>query len=211
MKGLTKINNEFKALFGTECIIIEKPDYIEVFSIQPGIVVQEIIMKCKKTNSGWTVFKCSRGSDFKIGTFAEKEYALCVLYIYYAKLYLEPETNHKFLKILRKYENYNELSEACNLIETKCEAKYFSPEIPKKDTVCLDYTNNLFTIYYIKEDNTKIKIVECEQFSRAICVLYNYAIALRNFKHFYSKVSKVNKTCENKYEELLQYYFGHRW
>lgn len=203
------MNEELKDLFGTECVITEDPDYIEIFSTQKGEVVYEIVYKCKKTTDGWTVIRCSRGSNSKIGTFSEKEYALCVLYMHYANGYLDPEMNHKFLRVLSKHKSYDELSEACSLIEIECEAEYFSPKIPRKDTICLDYKNNLFTIYYLSKDNTKLKIVECEEFSRAICVLYNYAIVLKNFKYFYSKVCKINKTCKNKYEELLHHYFGH--
>lgn len=202
------MNQELKELFGTECVITEKEDYIEFLSIKPGIVVYEIIYKCKKTDDGWTVIRCSRGSDFEIGTFLEKEYAICVSYIHYANGFLAPEMDHKFLRDLRKYKNYDELYEAYNLIETQCESKYFSRKTPKKDTVCLDYENNLFTIYYLNQDNTKLKIVECEGFSRAICVLYNYSIILRDFKYFYDKVSKISNTCENKYEELLRHYFN---
>lgn len=200
------MNTDLKSLFGKECVIVENSDNIKIFSTQHGEIIQETIIKCKKTNLGWIVLKCSRGQDSEIGTFSEKEYALCVFYIYYASLYLRPDTNNEFLRILRKYENYNELPEACKLIETQCESKYFSPEIPRKNTICLDYTNDLFTIYYLKNDNTKIKIVECKSFSRAICVLYNYSINLKNFNEFYSKLLKVTNICENHYEELFRYY-----
>lgn len=202
------MNSELKSLLGINCKILEKPDNIKVHYIEENMMAnQENYVKCTKTELGWTVYKCSRGQDFEIGTFKEKDYALCVLYIYYASTYQEPEINHSFLRILRKYENYSEISEAYKLIETKCESKYFSKETPRKNTICLDYTNNLFTIYYLKRDNTKLKIVECEHFSRAICVLYNYSIILKNFNNVYENLLNANIICENNYEELLQYYF----
>lgn len=202
------MNQELKELFGTECVITEKEDYIKFLSIKPGIVVYEIIYKCKKTDDGWAVIKCSRGSDYEIQVFSEKEYAICALYMHYAKAYLSPETDHKFLRDLSKYTSYDEIDEACNLIETKCESKYFSRKTPKKDTICLDYENDLFTIYYLNKDNVKLKIVECKGFSRAICVLYNYSIILRDCKYFYDKLSRVNNTFINKYDELLRHYFN---
>jgi len=202
------LNNEFKKLFQKNYKVTEEINSIEIFYINCGMIEQEMYIKCKKSALGWTIFKCVRGNNFEIGTFIEEEYAICVMYVLCAKNFEGVKENNNLKRSLRTCQGENAKVQAIQIIESECELKYFSLDKPKKNAICMENVNGLYNIFYLSEDDSRVNIVSDATFNRALVVVYNFSILLKEFNKIYTQITTNYSTCKNHYEELLRYYLN---
>lgn len=202
------MNNELKKILPINYKTIEKVDSVEIFHINYGTIEQEVYIKCKKSALGWTIFKIVRDSNFEIGTFIEEEYAICVVYVLCMKNFEEVKVNNNLKRSLRNCDGDNAKFQANEIIESECESKYFSLYKPKKNSICMENINELYNVFYLCEDNSRVDIVSDATFNRAIVVVYNFSILLKEFNKIYEQLIKHYPICKNHYEKLFRYYLN---
>lgn len=202
------MNNELNKLLKANYKVIEEINSIEIFYVNNGIVEQEMYIKCKKSALGWTILKSVRGNNFEIGTFVEEEYAICIIYILCVKNFEGVKENNDLKRSLRTCCGEDAIAQATEIIKEECELKYFSLDKQKKNAICMDNINELYSVFYLSEDDSRVNIVSDATFIRAIGVVYSYSILLKEFDEICTQLIKHYPTCQNHYEKLLRYYLN---
>ncbi|GEM_PF-2853537 len=202
------MNNGFKELFQSNYRVIENTNSIDIFYMNCGIIEQEVYIKCRKSTLGWTILKSIRGNNFEIGTFSEEEYAICVLYTICVKNFEVIKVDSNVQRKLRKCEGENAKVEATKIIGSECESKYFSLDKPQKNSICMENIKELYNVFYLSEDHNKINIVSDVNFNRAIVVVYNFSLLLKEFNKIYEQFINQYPIAKKHYEELFRYYLN---
>ncbi|GAA0086269.1 hypothetical protein UT300007_27080 [Clostridium sp. CTA-7] len=200
--------SELNKLLNTNYKVLEEADTIEIFHISYGNIEQEMYIKCKKSSLGWTIYKNVKGNNYEIGTFVEEEYAICMLYVVCIKSFEGAKEDINLKRSLRACNGENAIVQAVEIIKGECELEYFSLDISKKNTICMENVNGLYNIFYLCEDDSRINIVSDATFNRALVVVYSYSILLKEFNKIYTKLSIYYPICQNYYKELLRCYFN---
>jgi hypothetical protein len=201
------LKNELNKFLNANYKIVEDVESIEIFHISDGNVEQEMYIKCKKSALGWTIFKSVRGNNYKIGTFME-EYAICITYVLCVKIFEGVKEDNNLKRSLRACQGENAIVQATEIIKSECELKYFSLDNPQKNAICMENVNELYNIFYLSEDDSRVNIVCNATFNRAVAVVYSYSILLKEFNKIYTQLLMHYPTCKNYYKKLLMYYFN---
>lgn len=203
------MENRFNKLFERNYKIIKKSDGIDIFHINyDGIIEQETYIKCKQSALGWTILKSMRDNNSEIGTFAEEEYAVCIIYVLCERNFERAKENNNLKRSLRDCYGKNALAQATQIIKGECEPKYFSLDKPKNNAICMENINELYAVFYLSEDGNRVDIVSDATFGRALGVVYSFSILLKKFDEIYEQLMKYYPTCKKYHGKLLRYYLN---
>ncbi len=122
-----------------------------------------------------------------------------MLYVLCIKSFEGVKVDNDLKRSLRACSGENAVTQAVEIIKGECELKYFSLDIPKKNAICMENVNGLYTIFYLGEDDSRINIVSDATFNRALTVVYSYSILLKEFNKIYTELLMYYPTCKNYY------------
>lgn len=200
--------SELNKLLKINYKIITEVDSIEIFYISYGNIEQEMYIKCKKSALGWTIYKNVRGNNYEIGTFIEEEQIICIVYVLCVKNFEGIKEDNNLKRRLRGCNGEDAIVEATEIIKSECEIKYFSLDSTKKDAICMENTNELYNVFYLSQDNSKVNIICGITFNRALTIVYSYSILLRKFNEIYEQLLMSYSICKNYHNTLLRCYFN---
>lgn len=201
--------NELNKLLKCNYKLIEVKDGLKIYNTKNGFADPEIYIIYRKNSSEHEVLECHRGTEFKIGTFTNEKHAICAIYLYFKRTFNHSRGNNTLIDELWNYKKEEGVHGASEIIQRRCESKYFSLDKPKRNAICMENINELYNIFYIGESGKKINIVDGTSFNRAIVVTYNFALIIIEFEELYAELKQHELINEDDFERMCIFYLKH--
>lgn len=192
-------------LDNTKYSILNNENGIEIYTIKNKVIVQDKYIRIVTSDCNFVLYVISRDIAQKVAESLDENFTIGITIVLCKKYFEHPQIDNIFARELRTTVDKGNFDIANQMLEKKCNNKYYSLYELEEGKVCLFNRNGNICVLY-KYGMVEKEIVQNAQLSRAYVVVFNYATLLENYDYIYKTILKNFETNNNFYYMLLEYY-----